>query len=159
MRVESDLALLHPNFRARVELLLAHMRARGHRPVAFETRRSFERAAELARRGTGVSRSMHCYGIAVDIVDGLRATKEESLWTALPEFWRDLELGAHAHGLVWGGRFARADKPHVQAVPVALQATVRQASPAELDRLIRARLPLDGAPAPAHRPTPEPPHR
>ena len=159
MAVQNSLDLLHPAFRARVDRILAGMRADGHQPVVFETLRSFERARELAKRGTGVARSMHCYGLAVDIVDGYRATKDESLWTAKPEFWASLARHADAQGCVWGGDFRNSrgepspDKPHVQAVPPKLQTRVRAASAAELDALVRRLLPMPPpAPAPAERP-------
>ena len=78
---------------------------------------------------TGVEKSMHCYGLAIDIVD------RRKLWNAAPLFWATLGKHAQARGLTWGGKWG--DKPHVQAVPTKLQAKIRQATPKELDALVR----------------------
>lgn len=114
-----DMALLLPAFRARVESVLAAMRAQGFDPLVWETYRSPERAAVLARQGTGITRSIHCYGLAVDVVS------ESKLWSAGPRFWLALRTAAEAHGLVSGAAWRRVDLPHIQGVPVRLQELVR----------------------------------
>lgn len=53
--------------------------------------------------------SYHGFGLAVDIVE-----KDATPWSAPPTFWNRMGEAAEAHGLVWGGRWARADLPHVQ---------------------------------------------
>lgn len=115
-----DLDRLVPTFRVRVDLLTARMVASGHDPMVFETYRSPERAAMLARRGTGVVDSMHCYGVAADLIS------TSMKWSAPYAFWRDLRDHAEALGLVSGARFrARHDAPHVQCVPVLYQGVLR----------------------------------
>lgn len=87
--------------------------------MLWEGYRSPERAAQLAKRGTGIARSMHCLGCAADIVH------EDKLWAAPAAFWEALGEEAERLGLTWGGRFKRADKPHVQAIPVHEQERFR----------------------------------
>lgn len=130
-KLQNSLELLHPLFMPRVVDMLAEVRAAGFDPKVHETLRSFERAAELKLRGTGVEKSMHCYGLAVDVID--RSKK----WNATPLFWATLGKAAKRQGLVWGGPWG--DKPHVQAVPVRLQAQIRAAkTPAQIDKLVRS---------------------
>ena len=93
--VVRDLDLLVPAFKERVLDLVAMMRASGHSPLVWETLRSRERAEALAKRGTGVVDSMHCYGVAVDIVC------ERLKWGAPFAFWRDLR--DHAESLAGAG--------------------------------------------------------
>lgn len=114
-----DLSKLHPAFRARVELLLLRLKARGFDPFLHEAHRSFQRAAELEARGTGVSKSMHCFGLAVDIID------RKLGWNARPEFWEALRDEAEALSLTSGARWHRVDRPHVQALPAKLDRWVR----------------------------------
>lgn len=128
---ETDLNLLDPTFRERVVGLLQDMRYAGHEPIVWETYRSPERAKLLASVGVGVVNSMHCYGLAVDIVD------QHVHWSASKKFWSDQGRLAEARGLTWGGRFSRVDKPHVQAVPVRLQAKIRRASPTRIAEIVK----------------------
>src|SRR3989337_2402094 len=106
MSVCRDLDKLDPTFRAKVEQLVKYMTDRGWKPVVWETYRSPERAQELLKRGTSKNgdRSMHCIGLACDIVDGdfhnVDSAKKEGYWTAPPAFWADLEDGAQLLGLV-----------------------------------------------------------
>lgn len=151
----NDLDALVPSFRARVETLLERMRAKGWRPIVFETRRTKERAAELFKRGTGSLDSMHCYDVAVDIVDAdlnnvPRKTKE-GYWDAPAEFWADLEDFAHdlgLHRLYKRGVIRDADdeiaqswdKPHVQACSVADQTKTRALDREARDIFVSARM-------------------
>lgn len=132
--IDTDLYKLDPIFRDRVEKLLSRLRARGHDAVLHEGWRSFERAKLLADKGTGVVKSMHCYGLAADIISSMHR------WSPDPKFW--LALGAHARllGLVWGGDFKKVDKPHVQAVRVSDQSFVRTANLADVRALVKRRL-------------------
>jgi hypothetical protein len=99
-----------------------------------EAWRSFERAEHLAAAGKGVAKSMHCYGLAVDIIHKSR------LWGAPSEFWKRLGADVRLLGLIWGGDFKRVDKPHVQAVLISDQAFVRKATPAQIAILVKRRL-------------------
>lgn len=156
--VINDPATLVPAFRARVETLLDRMRAKGWKPLLYETRRSRERAEELHRRGTGSRDSMHCYDVAADIVDSDRHNTPkrtpEGLWDAPPKFWADLEdiateLGLHrlykpSSPHVAGDADAESwDKPHVQACPAKpmIQDKLRAMTRDERDAWCAANLP------------------
>jgi hypothetical protein len=131
-RPERSLDLLVPSFKAKVQQLLRAMQARGFRPLVWETLRSRERAEQLAEKGTGRPDSMHIYGLAVDVIDA------ERMWDH-PAFFAALGVEAEKLGLTWGGRWSSRDLPHVQAMPVALQTTMRAASLAERERILRER--------------------
>lgn len=155
MTVCRDLDRLDPTFRLQVEKLVEYMTERGWKPVVWETYRSPERARELMKRGTSKNgdRSMHCLGLACDIVDGdfhnvKGATGKESYWTAPPAFWADLEDGAQLLGLTRlfkmgkkdiPGQADSWDLPHVQAVKVGEQNKVRAMKPAELAAFVKAK--------------------
>lgn len=53
--------------------------------------------------------SFHGFGLAVDVVE-----KDATPWNAPPTFWNRLGEAAEAEGLVWGGRWRKADLPHCQ---------------------------------------------
>ena len=118
-----DLDALVPSFRAKVVRVLAAMKRRGYDVQVWETFRSDARIALLAKRGTGSARSMHAYGVAVDIVE-----RDKTPWTAnVPGLWQALGEEYEAEGITWGGRFKTrsGDMPHGQAIPVAKQWLVR----------------------------------
>ena len=120
----SDVGALVPAFADRVVLLVARMRARGHDAVVWETYRTPERAAKFAEAGVGSADSMHCYGLAADIIS------EASAWNAPADFWAALGEEARKLGLVWGGDWhgqqrPHGDKPHVQAIRVSEQRAFR----------------------------------
>lgn len=81
-----DLNLLEPEFREKIELLLAELRKYPYKPVLFETWRSAERQNWLYGVGrthdrarkpvTWTLNSKHMSGIAVDIIDN------DSLWSS-----------------------------------------------------------------------------
>jgi len=130
---------LQPAFRARVQELLANMRARGFDPLVWETYRDPARGEKLNAKQGGVlvGASMHCLGLAADIVDAKRR------WAA-PDFFTALGEEAERIGLVWGGRFKNPDgsegrdRPHVQAIPIEAQQAARTlTTAAELDALAR----------------------
>lgn len=131
---DRDLSKLDPTFRARVDKLIGRMHVLGHDARVWEAFRSFERAEELQRRGQGVSRSMHCYGVAVDIISASK------YWDPPGRFWDDLGRESETLGMTWGGRWERVDKPHVQAVHVSDQEWVRQASRDQIAELVIRRL-------------------
>ena len=132
--IDRDLSKLHPEFRELVELLLKRLRARGLDPMVWEAWRSFERAEEMQKRGSGVAMSMHCYGLAVDIISAT------TRWNAPSEFWAALGDEAETLGLVWGGRWQRKDLPHVQAVLVRDQDRVRAMSDTERSAFVSEHL-------------------
>jgi peptidoglycan L-alanyl-D-glutamate endopeptidase CwlK len=124
----NDPAMLLGPMRERLQMLLERLRADGHSPVVFETLRSKERAAMLAKRGTGIALSMHVYGCAADLICARHR------WSCAKHkcgFYDALGKHAEALGLVWGGRFKNRDFPHVQCVPIKLQNAVRNAPSTE----------------------------
>jgi peptidoglycan L-alanyl-D-glutamate endopeptidase CwlK len=122
----SDPGLLAPAFRAKLEAVLSALRAVGHDPIVHETMRSQARAQQLVADGKSKAKgglSMHCYGIAADVICGRHR------WDCHKhkcDFFEAYGVTAEKHGLTWGGRWRTlVDKPHVQAVPVRLQNKVR----------------------------------
>lgn len=131
-----DLDALVPSFRAKVVRVLARMKARGYDVQVWETYRSPARIALLAARGTGSPRSMHEFGVAVDIVEADKTpwvANKPGLWTALCEEYE-------REGITAGARFrTRKDYPHGQGVKVAQQNAVRAArgDAAKIDAIVR----------------------
>ena len=134
--VQRSIDLLLPAFALRVRKLVTAMSARGLDPKVWETLRSPERAAVLAKKGASKNgaRSLHCYACAADIVSA------SALWGD-PAFFRALGEEAQSLGLTWGGdwdgnpatRERFVDSPHVQAVPVGMQEKLR-ALPTDSER-------------------------
>ena len=124
---------LLPAFARKVETLFRRMRARGFQPMLWEGYRTPARAAELHRKGTGVKLSMHSLGAAVDVVDG---SNPGNPWAASPGFWKALGEEAEKLGLTWGGRWAKADYPHIQAIPVSQQTAFRAMTHNERNRVV-----------------------
>ncbi len=118
--------LLKP-FAKKLNVLFRRMRARGFQPMLWEGRRSVERAAQLAKQGTGTKRSMHALGAAADIVDGSTGNP----WKASLGFWTALGQETRKLGLTWGGDWAKRDFPHVQALAVNQQAAFRRMTPGQ----------------------------
>lgn len=119
--VVRDLALLAPGFRERVERMLRDLEG-GLPEWPFETLRTAERQAFLYGFGRTYDdgrgpvtkarthlTTWHGYGLAIDVVE-----KDATPWDAPPTFWNAIGAAAERHGLVWGGRWKRADLPHVQ---------------------------------------------
>lgn len=134
--VDRDPKKLLPAFAKKVDKLFAAMRARGFQPMLWEGYRTPARAAELEKTGAGVSDSMHSYGAAVDVVDGKLWAQGLDPWKTTAAFWKALGEEAERLGLTWGGRFTRADTPHVQAVSIAKQNALRSATPAERQQMV-----------------------
>lgn len=131
-----DIALLLPTFRKLVEELLVLMRTDGFAPVLRDGMRTPAEAKATAARGVGIADSMHCYGIAADIIC------DEHGWDCARQgchFFTALGEHAQAIGLTWGGSWPRKDLPHVQAVPVGLQTRVRRAGSPEAVEAICAK--------------------
>lgn len=120
--VNRALDCLAPRFHARVISVLSRMKADGYDPIVSESCRSNERQAWLYGFGREwddgrgvvtmaptVLHTWHGYGLAVDVISQTRA------WDASAHFWQSLGEAALAHGLAWGGSWARfTDKPHIQ---------------------------------------------
>lgn len=133
MKPDRDMDKLVPEFRTRVELLLTKMQNWGFDPMVWEAWRSFERARLLQARGVGVAKSVHCYGLAVDLVS------ESRKWSPRPTFWMSLEKACAELNLCWGGHFRRVDRPHVQALPAAMDNWVRKATPRQIRKACQVR--------------------
>ena len=139
--VHRDPKDLIPAFAQKIELLFQRLRALGHNPLLWEAYRSPERAAKLKKKGTGIKQSMHCLGAAVDIVED-----DSTQWD--PEthgFWDDIGNEAEKLGLVVlykgsGKKRRRFDRPHVQALPVSMQAKFRRMTEHEREEYITKRL-------------------
>ena len=112
--VDRDPAHLLPEFADKLERVFRRMRARGFHPLLWEGYRTPERAAQEAREGDGVVKSLHTYGVAADVVDESTAPR---YWDGTPGFWTALGEETEREGLTWGGRFTRKDADHVQLVP------------------------------------------
>jgi peptidoglycan L-alanyl-D-glutamate endopeptidase CwlK len=134
----SDPGLLVPAFRERVEATIKALRGQGYSVILFETLRSKLRAQQLVAAGKSKAKgglSMHCYGIAADVICGRHQ------WDCRRHhcrFFEDYGLQAEDMGLIWGGRWTSlVDLPHVQAVPLKLQDRVRAMPEGELDAFVR----------------------
>jgi hypothetical protein len=140
----SGLDELLPPFRHVLVTLLERLHAAGHKPRVHETYRSPERSKALVAQG--VSRvnglSMHCYRIAADVICGQHGWECEAKGCA---YYTRLGYEAQRLGLTWGGNWdgdtvtreqREHDLPHVQAVPMAVQARARRAPVVELEELL-----------------------
>lgn len=131
---DTDLNKLDPSFRAKLEELLRRLNKQNHDAILHEGWRSFERAAELDKTGVGKARSMHCYGLAADVIS------KSKKWDAPSEFWLALGATARILGMIWGGDWKKRDKDHVQAVRVSDQPFVRNSSQDRVAALVKRRL-------------------
>jgi hypothetical protein len=133
-----DLNRLDPTFRERVEEVIKRMNERKFDAIVWETFRTRERADMLAATGTGIRDSMHCYGLAVDIIS------HNDMWDAPKEFWDALGEEYETMAIVWGGRFKNrglhGDRPHGQAVTVEQEHFVRHATPEQIVELVKKNL-------------------
>ena len=134
-----DLNLLLPSFAVKARRVLDAMRALGYDPCPFDTLRTPAEAAKFHARGVGSKNSMHCYGVACDVICNKHG------WDCSAhgcKFFTDLGRVVEAEGLVWGGRFrSRHDLPHFQSCTVADQPRVRAIKDwAARDAYIAARL-------------------
>jgi D-alanyl-D-alanine carboxypeptidase-like protein len=118
-RADKTYEQLVPSFRERTDILLKRMVARGFEPVVIDAVRTVEEAAKNAAKGSGIIDSMHCWNVAVDVI-------EQGNGWANPKFFKALGEEAKKLGLTWGGSWTRKpDRPHVQAIPVGWQHKVR----------------------------------
>lgn len=117
-----DIDLLLPSFAAKVRQVMEKMEKLGYEPIPFDTLRTPAEAAKFFARGVGSKDSMHCYGVACDIICGSCG------WSCFKNkcnFYIDLQHTVEALGLTSGARFKRKDYPHFQMCKVADQAAVR----------------------------------
>lgn len=129
---EDDINLLVRPFRDAVQVLLERMRAAGYRPILRDGLRTREEASKNASKGTGIADSMHCYGVAADIICDVHGWRCDASGC---KFFHVLGPKAEALGMTWGGRWRRRDLPHVQAIPVSVQRQIRRAAPAEIEEI------------------------
>ena len=119
---EDDIELLLPSVRPRVQAVLDDMKALGYKPVLFDTLRRLDQALANAKKGSGVSLSMHLYGCAADIIC------DDHGWSCAAKkckFFIKLGAVAKQHGFVWGGDWPKRDMPHIQAVALKNQNAMR----------------------------------
>lgn len=133
-RLVRSMSGLSPATALAVRRTLERMHAMGWDAVVHETRRSEDRARELAAKGAGIERSMHRLGLAADIISRSRG------WQAPLEFWVALRDAAEAEGLVSGARWEgdKYDPAHVQAVAVSSQDDAWNAR--DVDALAKAQI-------------------
>jgi hypothetical protein len=129
-----NLALLEPTFMERVIELIKRMEAREFDATVWETLRTRERAQMLAESGTGIVDSMHCYGVAADIIS------KSKLWDAPKEFWDGMTEESEDLGLVRVYQHGHLDGPHVQAIDVHEEGFIRHASQQEIHEFVKKRL-------------------
>lgn len=138
MRHQSDTALLVPAFWERLEPALRELRGQGFHPVVHETLRSLARSEALVAAGKSksVGPSMHCYGLAADVVCGVHGY--DCKRHCCP-FFNEYGIAVERHRLTWGGRWKTlVDSPHCQAIPVALQNKARAMPADQLDAFVRS---------------------
>lgn len=87
-------------FTLMIALLIQYAQAKGFRLTFGEAYRTPEQAAANAKKGSGITNSLHTQRLAVDFnlfVNGEYKTRSED-YQALGEYWESL-------GGSWGGRF------------------------------------------------------
>lgn len=133
--ISRDPKMLIPAFAKKIEKLFQKLIAQGHEPMLWEGFRTLKRAEKLSKRGTGIKKSMHCYGAAVDIID------EADMWNATSRFWNILGTEAEALGLVVLYRDGRRiDRPHIQAIDVEDQPEFRKMTVTQQREFVERRL-------------------
>ena len=71
--------------------------------------RTYDDGRGIVTRAKSYDTSWHGFGLALDIVE-----RDATPWDAPEGFWTTLGEAAEAEGLVWGGRWLKRDRPHVQ---------------------------------------------
>lgn len=122
---QDDINLLLPTWRDFTQDILDDMTKEGFTPCLRDTWRSFTEAEANAARGVGVAASMHCFGVASDVICGIYGWDTKNT----VKFYKALGRRVEARGGLWGGRFTRVDKPHFQGVSIAMQAQIRKLGP------------------------------
>lgn len=120
---------LRPDFRVKVERVLAKLKAKGYSPKIDFGWRSISYQQELVKKGASKTTfSWHNVtddrgnpsALAADIIE----TKPN--WNTTNPFWKDLGIAAKSEGLVWGGDWKSfKDYPHVQMYPDTMLASFK----------------------------------
>lgn len=132
---ETRLLFLYPGFAESVRKIIDRMHLEfGFEMKITETVRTFERQRKLYSQGrdtigpiitrarTGLS--LHHYGLAADVCF---QGSDPYLDRGLMKAWDDLGLCTVGFDVRWGGRFAFADKPHIEArYPVPLEQIISE---------------------------------
>lgn len=126
-RTEQALTGLNPAFADLVRRVLAEMARIGRPMVAYDGLRTTAQQQALYAKGRttggkivtyadGVrKRSRHQDGVAVDCAFLLRQPTLKRAWTLTwGGSWDDYGALAESAGLVWGGRWAMRDYPHIE---------------------------------------------
>lgn len=125
-KVNSDLALLAPEFGAAVTTALGACNSAGLEAMVYEGFRSLERQAWLYAQGrtrdgpivtyaSSNLTSWHGYGLAVDIVHRERFWEPFGKDAARNEAWfKQVSEIFKKHGCNWGGDWSKPDTPHMQ---------------------------------------------
>ena len=118
---EQKLDSLHPTFRAKVDRVMADLRAQGYNPHVKFGWRSLQTQAQLLSAGrTKVPFSFHNAvdiegepaALAVDITDYDDRWAYQNM-----NFFKALGAAAEKQGLFWGGDWTWKDYAHIQGAP------------------------------------------
>lgn len=103
---------LNPKFKIKVLEVLIQLEQRGYYPLIRNGLRTKSQAYRNHKAGVGSKNSLHCYGLAADIV--LKDYRTPDLYNKAPkEFWIDLANIAKSLGLRAGFEFTKQDRPHI----------------------------------------------
>ena len=126
-----DPSTVVPAFADKIERIIRRLRARGFDAVVNEAYRTPARAARLDEGGTGVSKSLHSFNGAVDIVDRKLA------WGASEAFKNAVVEEVEREGLFSGRRFSTKDDwAHAQVVTPQQTATFIAANVEQRNRMV-----------------------
>lgn len=108
----SDLALLEPNTRRKVQAILQDAKAHGVSVVCYETYRSQERQEQLYQQGATQLQHVgtHHYGVAADLVP-LNSAGEPT-WDGVEGAFQLIAHLCHVHLLISGADWGRPGVPH-----------------------------------------------
>ena len=142
MGLMTNIALLKPDFREKVKLMLKEFDDLGFKYIINETLRSVDvqRAyyaqgreplvrvnrlrnvaglweiteEENKKQVTWTMASKHILGLAIDIVP-VNPKTGKAWWTAPQTIWDVIGTVAKKYGLKWGGDWKNPDSPHIEA--------------------------------------------
>ena len=103
----SELTDLQHKFTLMVADLIQEAARRGYKVALGEAHRTPEQARLNAKKGSGISNSLHCERLAIDLI-----LRKNELY--LTDSYKYQELGEwwESKGGAWGGRFKRPDGNH-----------------------------------------------
>lgn len=120
-----------PAFADKIERVMRRLRARGFDAVVSEAYRTPARAQRLNEGGTGIAKSLHSYGGAVDIVD------RKFGWETSAAFKNAVVEEVEREGLMSGRRFSNKDDwAHAQAVTPQRTAAFIAANSEQRNRMV-----------------------